>query len=267
MTPNKQWKKLGWRHPVWDLVRYYLSLGKRRKEQAAWLEELQRANKMKVGDSVEFPIDPENVRLFFDYLKQRDEDFAHIYGKLRTEDAAIKACTDRGFLVGYTKTKSQAHHQSAKAVVSLVSGIAGKVCQARGIGFDFNPQSRCVCTENRLHVTARNIDGAIPSLANPIIIWEDKEYWGGTSGGSKMSDAVYECNLVGRELREFEEETHVKVVHIVFVDGLIQWTTRKSDLKRFVDLTNQGFIDILLAGEEIESQFETILAALLTKRK
>jgi hypothetical protein len=55
-----------------------------------------------------------------------------------------------------------------------------------------------------LHVSARNLDGAIPSLANPYLVWEIKEYWGKTKGGSKMSDAVYECHLVGLELRDFE---------------------------------------------------------------
>ena len=179
------------------------------------------------------------------------------------EEAAPAQTIARSLTVQYTTTRSKDHHQSAKAVVALVNAIAKKVCEGKGIGFDPNPQSRCVwCSQNRLHVTARNLDGAIPGLANPTIIWEDKEYWGGT-GGSKMSDAVYECNLVGRELREFEEGTKVKVVHIVFVDGLTQWTARKSDLKRFVDLTNQGLIDALLAGQEIETDLEPLLISLL----
>jgi hypothetical protein len=82
-----------------------------------------------------------------------------------------------------------------------------------------------------------------------------------------MSDAVYECNLVGRELREFEEQVQQKVIHIVFVDGLTQWTARKSDLKRFIDLTNQGLIDFLLAGREIETHFEPLLMTLLESQE
>jgi|GEM_PF-6487329 len=35
MTPKDKWKALGWRHTVWDLVRFYLSLARRKKEQAA----------------------------------------------------------------------------------------------------------------------------------------------------------------------------------------------------------------------------------------
>ena len=264
MTPKDEWKSLGWRHPVWDLVRYFLSLSRQKKAKANWLEELRQSNRMKVGESAELPIDPEHVTLFFDYLVQREEDFAQVYSKLRTEKTAIKACAKKQITVRFTSTKNKAHHQSPKAVVALANFVAAKVCKAKGLTVDLDPQSRCVwCTEKQLHVTARNLDGAIPGLANPVIIWEVKEYWGGTAGGSKMSDAVYECNLVGRELREFEEATGVKVVHIVLVDGLVQWTVRKSDLNRFVDLTNQGLIDNLLVGEEIETQFETILTSLL----
>jgi hypothetical protein len=117
--------------------------------------------------------------------------------------------------------------------------------------------------DNKLHVTARNLDGAIPSLANPGIVWEIKEYWGKTKGGSKMSDAVYECNLVGRELREFEERTKARITHIVFVDGKEQWSHRQSDLKRFIDLFHQGIIDYLFVGRDVETEWEETLDSLL----
>jgi hypothetical protein len=266
MTRTDKWASLGWRHTLWDLVRFYLSLARRKNDQAEWLEELQNLNKMKVGNSAELPIEPEHVKLFFEYLKERESNVASVYTMLRDEKQAVKACKDRKLKVEYTRTKNPDHHQSAKAVVALVNGIVAKVCGEKGLSFDPNPQTRCVwCAENRLHVTARNLDGAIPALANPILVWENKEYWGGTQGGSKMSDAVYECNLVGRELREFEELSKVKVIHIVFVDGLSQWTARRSDLKRLVDLTNQGLIDHLLAGREIETQLEPLLNKVLTK--
>ena len=267
MTPEVRWAALGWRHPIWDLVRYYLSL-KGTHAQASWLEDLKNTNEMTVGDSAALPIDPSHVKVFFEYLKQREQDFARMYSMLRLEEEAVKYCSDRQIEIEYVKTKSKAHHQSPKAVVALVNWIATRVCKANGTPFDSNPQTRCVwCAQQRLHVSARRIDGAIPALANPTIIWENKEYWGGSGGGSKMSDAVYECNLVGRELREFEEQTKQKVVHIVFVDGSIQWGTRKSDLNRFIDLTNQGLIDHLLAGREIETQLEELLTSLLAAGK
>jgi hypothetical protein len=113
-------------------------------------------------------------------------------------------------------------------------------------------------------VTARNLDGAIPALTNPTVVWEIKEYWGKTKGGSKMSDALYECNLVGLELREFEEYAGLRVAHIVFLDGKEQWTVRRSDVVRFIDLHNQGLIDHLIVGREVENDWARILNAALS---
>ncbi len=144
--------------------------------------------------------------------------------------------------------------------VAAVSDIAKKICASKKIDIEPNPQTRCVwLNTNSLHITARNLDRAIPSLGNPIIIWEIKEYWGKTNGGSKMSDAVYECHLVGRELREFEENADIKVSHAVFIDGKQQWSSRRSDLTRFIDLMNQGLIDHLIVGKEVETEWEKIL--------
>ena len=80
-----------------------------------------------------------------------------------------------------------------------------------------------------------------------------------------MSDAVYECNLVGRELREFEERTLMaRVHHVVLLDGKEQWQVRKSDLTRFVDLYCQGIIDELFIGKEIESEWRGFLERVLS---
>jgi hypothetical protein len=78
-----------------------------------------------------------------------------------------------------------------------------------------------------------------------------------------MSDAVYECHLVGQELREFEDRTGASVSHVVFVDGREQWSHCQSDLRRFIDLFHQGLIDYLIVGKEAESGWETLLTSLL----
>src|SRR5690606_24569102 len=110
--------------------------------------------------------------------------------------------------------------QSSKSMIATVSHIASTVCDKLGVGIEKNPQRRCVWNENgNLHVSARNLDGAVPGLQNPYIVWEIKEYWGKTNGGSKMSDAVYECHLVGKEIRECEERGALPIMHVVFLDG------------------------------------------------
>ena len=132
---------------------------------------------------------------------------------------------------------------------------------------NLDPQRRAVwLSGSSLHASARNLDGAIPSLENPTAIWEIKEYWGKTKGGSKMSDAVYECHLVGLELRTFEATSGLSVDHIVFVDGKVQWGYRKSDLLRFIDLHQQGLIDHLIVGLEVETVWPKLCKSLVAKR-
>lgn len=185
-------------------------------------------------------------------------------GLLRDEAAAIAFAESVKAKIRIIATQSADHHQSSAAMVAAVSFLAEKVCKAKGLGCDTDPQRRCVwLAKNQLHVTARNLDGAAPALLFPKVIWEIKEYWGKTKGGSKMSDAVYECHLVGRELREFEKRTGTKVAHIVFVDGKEQWSHRQSDLRRFIDLFHQGIIDYLLIGKEVETEWEPLLHSLL----
>jgi hypothetical protein len=182
---------------------------------------------------------------------------------LRSEQEALAFCKMRQFSVGSTLTRNKSHHQSSKALIATVSGIAREVCANEGTEVDLDPQRRAIWfLGNGLHVSARNLDGAMPSLENPSAIWEIKEYWGKTSGGSKLSDAVYECHLVGLELRMFEAERGVSIQHIVFVDGKEQWNCRKSDLLRFIDLHQQGLLDHLIIGSEVESHWPVLAATI-----
>ncbi len=264
MNINEKWRGLGWRHPLWDYVRFYSVVQGQRKElQERWKDKL-RNNIMEIDSAHDLPISAENAELFFEYLRCRENDFEIAAKLLRTEEEALAYCDRLGVEVTKVKTKSQDHHQSSAAMVAAVSYLAGEHCLARGLTFNKSPQRRCVwLVENQLHVTARNLDGAIPSLESPEIVWEIKEYWGKTKGGSKMSDAVYECALVGRELREFEERSSaVRVPHVVLMDGKEQWSHRKSDLKRFIDLFHQGFIDHLFIGREVETEWKRLLGSI-----
>jgi hypothetical protein len=262
MEVHHKWRQLGYRHVTWELLRYYLSIrGERNQHQ--WLEELKRTHSV-TAESAKFPLPHEAISNFFEYLRLRETEFEVIFSKLRDEKSATKYCDENAIQFGTTVTKNSDHHQASKALVATVSAIASEECSRRGISIDPNPQTRCTWHSDRgLHVTARNLDGAIPSTVNPIIVWEIKEYWGKTSGGSKMSDAVYECNLVGRELRDFEQQTGLSVVHAVFVDGKDQWTARKADLRRLIDLTYQGLIDFLFVGREVEDEWRAKLCELL----
>jgi hypothetical protein len=266
MKVNSKWRKLGFRHSLWDYIRFYSVVQRQKKElRETWKEKL-RNKTMEIDQNHNLPIPEKDVKLFFDYLAYRDQDFDVAMGLLRTEAEALDYCKTIGAKVSQVKTKNQDHHQSSAAMVAGVSFIAGEYCLKKGIEFAKTPDRRCVwLVNNQLHVTARNLDGAIPSLDSPTLVWEIKEYWGKTSGGSKMSDALYECALVGLELRDFEERSKSsRISHVVFLDGKTQWESRKSDMKRFIDLFHQGIIDHLIIGREVETDWENLLKKIIS---
>lgn len=261
MNVDTKWRALGWRHPLWDYVRFYSVVQRQKMElREAWEKKL-KGGIMEIDESHDLSVPAGHAELFFDYLRHRERDFEKATDLLRTEQEALAYCEKIGAEVRKVRTRNQDHHQSSAAMVAAVSYVAGEHCLARGVGFVKAPIRRCVwLAGDQLHVTARNLDGAIPSLDSPEMVWDIKEYWGKTSGGSKMSDAVYECALVGRELREFEERSGApRVLHVVFVDGRDQWSSRKSDLKRFIDLFHQGVIDYLFVGREVETEWKELL--------
>ena len=227
-----------------------------------------RESILEVEPGRELVVPPEDIRLFLEYIEQRDTHYEKAAQELRTRDEALAYCEHLKVEVGMNSTKLEGWTNSPGAMVAAVTNIAKLVCQEKAVPIEPKPQRRCLwLIENDLHVSARNLDGAIPALAYPKIVWEIKEYWGGgegKEGGSKMSDAVYEINLVGRELREYEDRSgHPHVEHIVFLDGKQQWSSRDSDLKKMIDLFNQGIIDYLFLGREVETGWANTLTSLL----
>jgi hypothetical protein len=265
MQVNTDWRKFGWRHPVWDMLRFYSVVRTQKREIAAeWRRKLESSAVLEVDESNNLSVSRKHVRLFCQYLDSQEADLATANAVLRDEADAIAFAESVKAKIHIIATQSADHHQSSAAMVAAVSFLAEKVCKSLGLDCDTAPQRRCVwVAKNQLHVTARNLDGAAPGLLFPKVVWETKEYWGKTKCGSKMSDAVYECQLVGRELREFEERTGASVSHVVFVDGRVQWSHRQSDLRRFIDLFHQGLIDYLIVGKEVETEWEPLLTALL----
>lgn len=256
------WGKSDWTDPMWEIVRFYCSL--RGNKQKEFFNQLTADSGEAEDWSSLLAVDASILSNAKEYIEKRSVYLTQALGDLREEEDAIEYCEQNGFEFARTKTRSRDHHQSSKTLVATVTSVAQKVCEEHGLGLVPDPQTRCVWQhEGTLHVSARNLDGAIPSLQNPFVIWEIKEYWGKTSGGSKMSDAVYECQLVGKEIREYEGKSDASISHLVFLDGKNQWQSRKSDLARFIDLECQGLIDRLFVGVDVESKWEEYLTALL----
>lgn len=113
---------------------------------------------------------------------------------------------------------------------------------------------------NLLFTSSRRFDGAIPSLYNPRIIWEIKEYYYTTSFGSRVADGVYETQLDGFELNQLKEKHGINIHHVFLIDAYDTWWGKgKSYLCRIFDALNQGAVDEVLFGDEVLSEWPRII--------
>lgn len=128
--------------------------------------------------------------------------------------------------------------------------------------FDPDPRGLIYFLNNRkvIGASSRRFDGAYPSIYNPKIVWEIKEYYYSKSFGSRVADAVYESELDGYEFNEIYDRTGQQVYHVMFIDGYHTfWKLGKSYLCRFIDTLNMGLIDELIVGREVLTRWEELL--------
>ncbi|MGA3135362.1 MAG: hypothetical protein ABSC88_05135 [Terracidiphilus sp.] len=139
---------------------------------------------------------------------------------------------------------------------AFMTGIVNMLFEAN-IGdapCDFDPRSLTTMTKNAMpqRTLARRVDGAFPSVINPVGIWEIKEYYYTTTFGSRVADGVYETLLDGMELEELEAATGRKVHHLLILDDRFTWwQCGRSYLCRMVDLLHMGFVDEVIFGREV----------------
>ncbi len=101
-------------------------------------------------------------------------------------------------------------------------------------------------------VSSRRLDGAIPSLFDPLIVWEIKEYYYTTTFGSRIADGVYETRLDGYEFDKFSAIAGERPLHILFTDSYsVWWEQGKSYLCRLIDMLNEGSVDRIYFGKEV----------------
>jgi hypothetical protein len=133
----------------------------------------------------------------------------------------------------------------------------------RDLGFDDDPRSLMyMWDENRniIGATSRRFDGAFPSIENPLMVWEIKEYYYATTFGSRVADGVYETQLDGFEFNEIANRTGRKVYHVLFIDAYRTWWIQgKSYLCRIVDAINSGIVDEVIVGSEVLSRWPELL--------
>ncbi|CAM5260014.1 DUF7687 domain-containing protein [Rhodanobacter lindaniclasticus] len=119
---------------------------------------------------------------------------------------------------------------------------------------DYDPRQLTTFTRDGkpLRTLSRRVDGAFPAAANPIGIWEVKEYYFTTTFGSRVADGVYETLLDGMELEELHRSEGVRAEHVLFIDAhYTWWVCGKSYLCRMIDMLNMGMVSEIVFGREV----------------
>ncbi len=145
--------------------------------------------------------------------------------------------------------------KSEKKNYAFLTGMVNMLIEANidGIPCDYDPRSLTTITHDGmpLRTLSRRVDGAFPSVVNPIAIWEIKEYYYTTTFGSRVADGVYETLLDGMELEELEIASQRKIQHILFIDDYYTWwVCGRSYLCRIIDMLHMGYVDEVVFGRE-----------------
>lgn len=139
---------------------------------------------------------------------------------------------------------------------AFLTGIVNMLVEAN-VGnspCDYDPRSLTTITHDLmpLRTLSRRVDGAFPTVVNPIAIWEIKEYYYTTTFGSRVADGVYETLLDGMELEELEVASQRKIQHILFIDDhFTWWECGRSYLCRIIDMLHMGYVDEVVFGREV----------------
>ena len=138
------------------------------------------------------------------------------------------------------------------------------------IGFDDDPRGLAYVWDDNGYITgasSRRFDGAYPSIQNPELVWEIKEYYYATTFGSRVADGVYETQLDGFEFNELYERTGIKIYHVLFVDAYRTWWEQgKSYLCRIVDALNSGTVDEVIIGREVLTRWPELLKEIILSK-
>lgn len=154
--------------------------------------------------------------------------------------------------------------KDAKRAEAFLTGIVNILIEAH-VGahpVNYDPRELTTVTAGGapLRTLARRVDGAFPSVVNPIAIWEVKEYYYTTTFGSRVADGVYESLLDGMELEELRVSENVDVLHYLMLDARYTWwDCGRSYLCRIVDMLHMGYVDEVLVGREVIQRLPQIV--------
>ncbi len=154
-------------------------------------------------------------------------------------------------------------------IINILTEKTLRECNVQGntLAFDDDPRGLTyIWDKNRniIGASSRRFDGAYPSINNPILVWEIKEYYYTTTFGSRIADGVYETQLDGFEFKELKERSGRKVYHVLFADAYkTWWEMGKSYLCRLMDTLNEGLVDEIIFGHEVVERWPELIREIL----
>ncbi len=153
---------------------------------------------------------------------------------------------------GIPMNKQKGKKRAPAYLTAMVNMMVERNCG--DVPCDFDPRELTTVTKDRLplRTLARRVDGAFPSVINPVAIWEVKEYYYTTTFGSRVADGVYESLLDGLELEDLREEENIDIRHYPFIDAKFTWWVKgRSYLCRIIDMLHMGYVDEVIVGREV----------------
>jgi len=157
-----------------------------------------------------------------------------------------------------------------KKAEAYLTGIVNMMIEqySSGLPCDYDPRelTNVIRDGLPLRTLSRRLDGAFPSITNPIAVWEIKEYYYTTTFGSRVAGGVYETLLDGMEIEEMRENEHIDIKHYLMVDGYYTWwECGKSYLCRLFDILHMGYVDEILLGKQVISEMPRIVGEWVSK--
>jgi hypothetical protein len=151
-----------------------------------------------------------------------------------------------------------------KRAPAYLTGMVNMLIEANAAGrpCDYDPRALTTIAANKspLRTFARRMDGAFPSVINPIAVWEVKEYYYTTTFGSRVADGVYESLLDGMEIEELAVSENINVLHYLMLDARFTWwDCGKSYLCRVIDMLHMEYVDEVLVGREVLSRLPELV--------
>ncbi len=207
--------------------------------------------------------------LVIDYINYRADVLektaeANLMNKEQARDAFEQLCTTYKGTLAFAYNKQSGEKRHPAYLTCMVNLLTEQALE--GPYFNHNPQGLIVVTDDvkPLRIFSRRMDGAYPSIVNPLAVWEIKEYYGSTTFGSRIADGVYETMLDGEEFAELREHEKREIKHYLIVDDHRTWWLQgKSYLCRIIDMLHMGLVDEVLFGREVLNRWPEIVKSWL----